>query len=1437
MTANIVVSKAPFLSPIREPVDAGRTVESIFGDYTGLARDHTRAFVNGYPVDDWNQEVVSGDLLTLHQVPSGLGLAANLAIAALAVSVATFFLFAPEEPEISDNEKRKRVKGDSNQNKAYEPIPYILGKRKIVPAYAANPYYEYRGKDQYYRMLLCVGYGPMDVTDVRIGEVPISSFGEVEVATVDWYNNSDTETLRDIWSRDVTQNNVQDELPREGSGWLSSFVPVGRGVTNVTFSYPRGLYWIKGDGNRANLCGSIQLQYQGGSGDWFTAARYFNKTAANEGAGPYRLYKEGGVLYRTGSTDQNWGDGEDNLFWYEEPVPSSYIVYDDGNGYVVLDAPEDYEVSSVSAWSKTNKFFTRSITFDPSLHGGPPTETTVTIRARNLSPGSSGRKPWTDTANLEFTQRNAPLSTGRFNELIGSPSGDYRPVIIALNIKATDQVSGNLDSVNVIAESVVPSVWANDWREWFGQALTPSSNPAELYRWVLQGPFNRARVANSRIRLEDLDAWRTRCVTDGWEASNYNNESAPLKSVLNNVAKTGRAEFAMRDGKFSVVQNIEKLIPTQIFTPKNSSGFSSKREFPDPSDGITVEFQNEDQDWELDEWTYYDPSILEADRIGQTDSLELWGVTNPALAQKHARFAYLEKRFRRETYELTTDIENLACARGDLVLVQNDIIDVGLGSGIVKSVGAGTFSIDETFGLVSGQSYGVRVRTVSSGTQFKQITATYDGAGQWSTGSAIEFIAGDLASYGVAGSETLDCIVVNVSPSVDLGASVTLVNAANEIYTEDGEPLPAYTTNLRPRPENQIPTAPEISAGVGPSNYLSAVVNVSVLDPDRLATVTRSYRLQYKIDSDIIEDPITGVIETDPGRPDGESSVWIDAPDIDARIGSVEVPIPLDVGNRLVFRAKARGTGNLISAWSDEYELVISSEPAANVNSFTVTEKVNTPKTPDGMFSTLVITVDEPPTDPYLYAIAEYRLPSQDEWQRVSKIGWQFPSVAEVQVLANGTQYEIRVRSVSVYGVENFYGLRQIVTTTNVLNPEYTEDNPFLVLPVPDVRGLELFEQGNDTEFGGRDAKFVWRRSTVGDWVEIGFEGLRGAGAGRLDQYFRDYQVEIWTDNQIVRTEQVYDPVYIYSFEKNAEDYRRVTGTVGAWRDFEIRVIERGRNNQVSANPAKLSVANTAPEPLAALSVVPGFSVIEISYLRPDDLDFAGVDIWVSQTQGFDPNAIDPTATVSDNSYVATGLTQGETYYVRLRPFDLFGKTGTNTSAEFAVTTKTGVDITGLSGWAYEIAPVDRTFIEANLAGEAIPSTKIENLTVAKLTGGVINATETITSEGVIRAVDDIDTPTVQTGIGPATFGTATTYLMWAYNGTDRTFSVDELGNVSVTGSITIAAGSTGVANLSDAGTLAGKNSADWDTEVAGTGKPANNADVTDYAAAGSPAR
>jgi len=453
------------------------------------------------------------------------------------------------------------------------------------------------------------------------------------------------------------------------------------------------------------------------------------------------------------------------------------------------------------------------------------------------------------------------------------------------------------------------------------------------------------------------------------------------------------------------------------------------------------------------------------------------------------------------------------------------------------------------------------------------------------------------------------------------------------------------------------------------------------------------------------------------------------------------------------------------------------------VQALAAIEIENTPKNPDTIYSTILVDVTAPADTDYDYAVIQYQKDGDPDWQSAGPVDDNGDK--RIIVEADGVTYNIRAASVSVIGIRSSVWTSGAITITNSINKEDGDVGAHIA--VPPVHGLEIFEQGNNAEFTGRDAKFAWRKTSITDWQEFGAEGFLGAGSGNLDQYFKDYQLEVWVSNEIVRTEFVVDASYVYTFEKNAEDYKRVLGVVGAWREFEVRVYCRSRMNGISDRPAKLDVSNTAPEPLAALSVVPGFSVIEISYLRPDDLDFAGVDIWVSQTQGFDPNAIDPTATVSDNSYVATGLTQGETYYVRLRPFDLFGKTGTNTSAEFAVTTKTGVDITGLSGWAYEIAPVDRTFIEANLAGEAMPSTKIENLTVAKLTGGVINATETITSEGVIRAVDDINNPQIQAGIGPIGLtrdGVPYAALMWAFDTQGVTFSIDELGNAYFQGDL-----------------------------------------------------
>lgn len=528
-------------------------------------------------------------------------------------------------------------------------------------------------------------------------------------------------------------------------------------------------------------------------------------------------------------------------------------------------------------------------------------------------------------------------------------------------------------------------------------------------------------------------------------------------------------------------------------------------------------------------------------------------------------------------------------------------------------------------------------------------------------------------------------------------------------------------------------------------------------------------------------------------------------------------------------------------------------------SSLTVTEALNTPKTPNANLSTLEVSVTAPADSAYSHALVEYRPQGDTGW---TNAGPASPE-ALITVASDGTTYDIRARSVSTSGLVSDDFVTGQITTTKIIGAEPGDPDVDDKIIIPAVRGLELEGQGNETEFGGRDAKFVWRATTVSQWFEIGSEGQLGASAGELDLYFRDYQVEVWAQNRVVRTEWVKDPAFVYTYEKNAEDYARENLSAGAWRSFEVRVYCRGRLNQVSERPARLEVTNHPPMDITGLAVTAGFNVIELVYQRPTDLDFAGVQVWISETSGFDPGAVEPTATISDNSYVAGGLQQGKNYFVRLRPFDDFGIVGTIPTAEIMVTTRTGQDITGLSGWAYEVDPVDRAFIEANIAGGAIDlgsspiggqlvgakiedlaitagklagssvtaekisnlavgtaaiangaitNAKIENLavtsakikdaaittakignaqitdakiiglTAAKITTGTLNATATITSEGVIRAVSG----SIESGLGPRTID-GVQYLKWAFDGAKPLgekvlFGVTETGGVVVNG-------------------------------------------------------
>lgn len=288
----------------------------------------------------------------------------------------------------------------------------------------------------------------------------------------------------------------------------------------------------------------------------------------------------------------------------------------------------------------------------------------------------------------------------------------------------------------------------------------------------------------------------------------------------------------------------------------------------------------------------------------------------------------------------------------------------------------------------------------------------------------------------------------------------------------------------------------------------------------------------------------------------------------------------------------------------------------------------------------------------------QYRRTNEDAWNTVISLG----AYMHIEPVYHGEQLEVRVRPRTSLGAGPWVLVEHTVVAVSRIDGEKITD----VLPVPDVRGLELYGQANDTDFDGRDAKFVWRESSITEWQALGWDAAK---LGARDLYFRDYEVTVYDieTGQIRRTEHVVDPEYTYSYEKNVEDSKRL-GLPGPRRQFRVEVVARGRQSQVSRMPAKITVQNPAPELPAGWSLMPGYFEASASFIPPDDTDFRRINVYVSTQQGFTPGPENLAWQGSDSPARIADLTQGTTYYYRYQAEDAFGPGAM--SGELSFTTK-----------------------------------------------------------------------------------------------------------------------------------------------------------------------
>lgn len=281
-----------------------------------LRRDIVRAFIDGIevPVEAWSQARPKiGTTVMLRPVPQGdvLRNVLTIAVAVSAVALGQFYgpllanslvfgagaggsgalgsvlsagitgstliagtlLINAFVPARTDEKQKPTyaIQGMQNQLTPNGAVPFILGFVRYAPPYAARPYTKAVGDYRYVIAAFCSGYGPLEVSDWRIGDTPIERYSDVVLETRQGYPDDARLTL---YPQQVIEEPLSVEL-------LTPILPTGGPQIRTTAAdctyceidttYPAGVYGKNKDGADVTFTVAIGTRFRlAGTEAWTT---------------------------------------------------------------------------------------------------------------------------------------------------------------------------------------------------------------------------------------------------------------------------------------------------------------------------------------------------------------------------------------------------------------------------------------------------------------------------------------------------------------------------------------------------------------------------------------------------------------------------------------------------------------------------------------------------------------------------------------------------------------------------------------------------------------------------------------------------------------------------------------------------------------------------------------------------------------------------------------------------------------------------------------------------------------------------------------------------------------------------------------------------------------------------------------------------------------
>ena len=798
---------------------------------SGFPLSQARACLNGEIIKDFSLRANDGDALWVKFVPcgtpqqaggamkkggwwlafvgvltcfipgAGLAIGAALIGAGLSLALGGAVLMNLDVPKLGDHEKPDSdpsIRGGRNQARPYGRVPVLFGRHRVYPDLAANPYTSIINGKQYLTMLFCGGYKDcvIDVTDAdnfKLGETPLVKFSKTkDIAQI----LSDADPFVSV---EILQNGEASNL------------------------YP---FCVHEDAINAALQNEIDDGEGGKAPGEITRDTPCNTDSINvdiffpNGIGKYN--DEGKVQTAAVTIEAHYKQAGEPDGNYQ---PLGFF-----NG----------QTNQISG----NKLETRR--FQITKNNLPRNK--YSVRIRRVTPDSASGKI-VDQAYV------GSIRSIKSADEFGRPARPVRPerqkdlTVIAMRVMASDRLKGVIESFNYVATAKMPVYSGNGSGAPYWLSSAETRNPASALLYALRGRAAQQRVDPDDIDWPSLEAFYEWCEEHEYYCDAYLSESVTIAELLRMIGGCARAEILRIDSKISVVQDVERPSPVQLFTPKNTVSYSVTMLNADVPDAISVRFVDEEAGYAQNELLVHNTPDGNPAGDGEPDTiqkLDLWGVANSAQARRIAMYNYGCIKNRPFVHVIEVDVEYLLCNKGDLIQYAGDIALTGAAQGRIKGtvwadgvcVGVDT---DEPMPMAEGKQYAVRIRrsdgtvvlkeaVYNPGRRRENSIVYYPGEGgrlydpfigdmyavdeegnaYYEPLNLILFVepmggqdapkAGDIYAFGERGYEAVDLIITGVQPGQNLSAVLTCVEHSPEIFGVDdpGFVLPEFENKITP---------------------------------------------------------------------------------------------------------------------------------------------------------------------------------------------------------------------------------------------------------------------------------------------------------------------------------------------------------------------------------------------------------------------------------------------------------------------------------------------------------------------------------------------------------------------------------------------------------------------------------------------------------------